>query len=41
MLYACYDLIPVHAVMEISWRYGLTDYAMVCFRANVVELLLT
>lgn len=29
MLYACYDLIPVHTVMEISWRYGLTDYAMV------------
>lgn len=29
MLYGCYDLIPVHTVMEISWRYSLTDYAMV------------
>lgn len=29
MLYACYDLIPVDTVMEISWRHGLTDYAMV------------
>merc|ERR1712230_175231 len=23
MLYACYDLIPLHVVMEISWRHGL------------------
>ncbi|KAL9057613.1 MAG: hypothetical protein Q9162_002228 [Coniocarpon cinnabarinum] len=28
MLYACYDLIPLHVVMEISWRHGLNDYAM-------------
>ncbi|TGO21235.1 hypothetical protein BPAE_0231g00010 [Botrytis paeoniae] len=28
MLYACYDLIPVHIVMEISWRHGLTDFTM-------------
>ncbi|KAM3414887.1 Clathrin heavy chain [Cercospora zeina] len=28
MLYACYDLIPLHTVMEISWRYGLTDFTM-------------
>ncbi|KAI0999286.1 putative clathrin heavy chain [Podosphaera aphanis] len=28
MLYACYDLIPIHVVMEISWRYGLTDFTM-------------
>ncbi|PMD39832.1 clathrin heavy chain [Hyaloscypha variabilis F] len=28
MLYACYDLIPVHVVMEISWRHGLTDFTM-------------
>ncbi|RDL36686.1 Clathrin heavy chain [Venustampulla echinocandica] len=28
MLYACYDLIPVATVMEISWRHGLTDYTM-------------
>ncbi|EGX50827.1 hypothetical protein AOL_s00054g913 [Orbilia oligospora ATCC 24927] len=28
MLYACYDLIPVDMVMEISWRYGLNDYTM-------------
>lgn len=36
MLYACYDLIPVHTVMEISWRYGLTDYAMP-FMINVMR----
>lgn len=29
MLYACYDLIPLDLVMEISWRYGLNDYTMV------------
>ncbi|WPH03665.1 Hypothetical protein R9X50_00654800 [Acrodontium crateriforme] len=28
MLYACYDLIPLHTVMEISWRHGLTDFTM-------------
>lgn len=28
MLYACYNLIPVHVVMEISWRHGLTDFTM-------------
>ncbi len=28
MLYACYDLIPIHVVMEISWRNGLTDFTM-------------
>jgi clathrin heavy chain len=28
MLYACYDLIPLHVVMELSWRHGLTDYTM-------------
>ncbi|KZF24742.1 clathrin heavy chain [Xylona heveae TC161] len=28
MLYACYDLIRLDVVMEISWRYGLTDYTM-------------
>ncbi|KAI9729007.1 MAG: hypothetical protein M1828_000092 [Chrysothrix sp. TS-e1954] len=28
MLYACYDLIPLHVVMEISWRHGLTDFTM-------------
>ena len=28
MLYSCYDLIPLHTVMEISWRYGLTDFTM-------------
>ncbi|KAB8301991.1 hypothetical protein EYC80_005444 [Monilinia laxa] len=28
MLYACYDLIPVHVVMEVSWRHGLTDFTM-------------
>ncbi|KAI5819481.1 armadillo-type protein [Pyronema omphalodes] len=36
MLYACYDLIPVHTVMEISWRYGLNDYAMP-FMINVMR----
>jgi hypothetical protein len=29
MLYACYDLIQLDVVMEISWRYGLNDYTMV------------
>ena len=29
MLYACYDLIPLHTVMELSWRHGLTDFTMV------------
>ncbi|KAK3718293.1 Clathrin heavy chain [Vermiconidia calcicola] len=28
MLYACYDLIPMHTVMEISWRNGLNDFTM-------------
>lgn len=28
MLYACYNLIPLHVVMEISWRHGLNDYTM-------------
>ena len=28
MLYACYDLIPLDLVMEISWRHGLTDFTM-------------
>jgi clathrin heavy chain len=28
MLYACYDLIPMHVVMEISWRHGLNDFTM-------------
>ena len=29
MLYACYELIPLHVVMEISWRHNLNDYTMV------------
>lgn len=28
MLYACYDLLPLHVVMEISWRHGLNDFTM-------------
>jgi clathrin heavy chain len=28
MLYACYELIPIHVVMELSWRHGLTDFTM-------------
>ena len=28
MLYACYDLIPLHVVMEVSWRSGLNDFTM-------------
>jgi clathrin heavy chain len=28
MLYACYDLIPLNVVMELSWRHGLNDYSM-------------
>jgi clathrin heavy chain len=31
MLYACYDLIPPHVVMEISWRNGLNDFTMPYF----------
>lgn len=29
MLYACYDLIALDVVMEISWRHGLNDFTMV------------
>ena len=28
MLYACYDLLPLDIVMEISWRHGLNDFTM-------------
>lgn len=28
MLYACYDLIRPDVVLELSWRNGLTDFAM-------------
>ncbi|KAI9739542.1 MAG: hypothetical protein M1834_006258 [Cirrosporium novae-zelandiae] len=28
MLYTCYDLIPLHVVMELSWRHQLTDFTM-------------
>lgn len=28
MLYACYDLIRLEVVMELSWRHGLTDFSM-------------
>src|SRR3954447_4767592 len=28
MLYACYDLLPLDVVMEISWRHGLNDFTM-------------
>ena len=28
MLYACYDLIRLDVVMEISWRNGLNDFTM-------------
>lgn len=28
MLYSCYELIPLHVVMELSWRHGLTDFTM-------------
>ncbi len=28
MLYACYDLLPMHTVMELSWRHGLNDFTM-------------
>ena len=28
MLYACYDLLPLDSVMEISWRHGLNDFTM-------------
>jgi len=28
MLYSCYDLIPLHVVLEVSWRHGLNDFTM-------------
>jgi clathrin heavy chain len=28
MLYTCYDLIRPDVVLELAWRYNLTDYAM-------------
>lgn len=28
MLYACYDLLPMHVVLELSWRNGLNDFTM-------------
>ena len=28
MLYACYDLLPLDVVMEVSWRHGLNDFTM-------------
>ncbi|KAF8451494.1 armadillo-type protein [Terfezia claveryi] len=28
MLYACYDLIQLDVIMEMSWRHGLHDYTM-------------
>jgi len=28
MLYACHDILPMHTVMEISWRHGLNDFTM-------------
>lgn len=28
MLYACYELIRLDVVMEISWRHGLNDFTM-------------
>jgi len=28
LLYAAYDLIPLHTVIELSWRKGLTDFSM-------------
>lgn len=28
MLYACYDLIRLPTVMELSWRHNLTDFTM-------------
>ena len=28
MLFACYDLIRLDVVMELSWRHGLNDFTM-------------
>jgi len=44
MLYACYDLIPLHTVMELSWRHGLNDFTMVstmrlCLSAPLIIML--
>ena len=37
MLYACYDLIPMHVVMEISWRHGLNDFTMPFMISNMSQ----
>lgn len=29
MLYACYDLLKLDFIMEVSWRHGLNDFTMV------------
>ncbi|KAI9780804.1 MAG: hypothetical protein M1835_004428 [Candelina submexicana] len=45
MLYACYDLIRLDVVLEISWRHGLTDFTMpfminfVCQQTSAIETL--
>lgn len=28
MLFSCHELIPLHVVMELSWRHGLNDFTM-------------
>ncbi len=41
MLYACYDLIRLDLVMEMSWRHGLTDFTMVySFHTYITSYLL-
>ncbi|KAF2222182.1 hypothetical protein BDZ85DRAFT_320437 [Elsinoe ampelina] len=45
MLYACYELIPLHTVMELSWRHQLTDFTMpfminyLAQQASTIEIL--
>lgn len=38
MLYACYDLIPLDVVMEVSWRNGLNDFTMVRFTFVITDV---
>jgi clathrin heavy chain len=27
-LYTCYEYVPADVVLELSWRFGLMDFAM-------------
>jgi clathrin heavy chain len=36
--YTCYDLVRPDKVMELAWRYGMSDFAMPFFIQMVSEL---